>query len=311
MSIHRDERHDPGPVRYVRRVLSGTVDPRLRATWRVLLVFPLLLFPQTIASAVPAGDLLPGQGPMVIVGLVQAGVFAVLLVAWARYVDRRPLTDYGVTASRPWLTDLFVGFAAVTVGHVAWFALGTHLGWTSVEASSGTQGGALVLGLAAFLVALGVNVWVQETACFAVASQSAAEGAATRGLTVRHAALAGWLVGVLVFAGVHAGTLQRPELFVAGGVFGLLYVHTGELALPIGVHLGVNYAGNVLFPVPAVAASRPSLFEVTEALPGLLGSASAARLPQLLLAYLLLLAWLHWRRGGVDVAPAVARWSPR
>lgn len=292
----------------LRGIITGRADPRLRATWRVLLAAPLILLTEVVARA---GAAALGTTGLVSTGLLQAGAFGLLLVAWARYVDRRNLTAYGLSVSGAWLLDLAVALGAVVAAHGAWYALGTSLGWTSVEVAASAPGGSLALGLAAAFVAVAVNVWVQATVYFGLVLRSAAEGLRSRGLEPRRAVGGGWVVGVLFVVWVHGGGLDRAlGLTAAGALFGLLYVHTGELALPIGFHLGVNFSGGSLFVSAAAAGERTAVFAVAETLPAL-GALSEPRIPQMLLAYLLVVAWLRWRRGAVGVEAGVARWDGR
>jgi len=141
---------------------------------------------------------------------------------------------------------------------------------------------------------------------------NAAEGLSSRGVNPTRAVAGAWAVAVLLFAMKH-----RPEelgrvvnLLLALGVYGLLYVHTGELALSIGVHTGVNYAGNTLLASPSLAAERPTLLSATNSLSGLPGSLSDGAIPQILLAYLLL-AWVEWHHDGIHVETRLARWRER
>lgn len=64
--------------------------------------------------------------------------------------------------------------------------------------------------------------------------------------------LGGWLVGVLFFTAIH-GTptvIDAASTALGGAVFGLLYVHTGELAATIGVHWASSFAAGPLFADP-------------------------------------------------------------
>lgn len=101
------------------------------------------------------------------------------------------------------------------------------------------------------------------------------------------------------------------NLLLALGVYGLLYVHTGRLALSIGVHTGVNYAGHTLVADPSFVAEGSSVFAVSNSFSGLAGSLASGAIPQILLAYLLLVAWLMWRRGGVDIRTELTTWVVR
>lgn len=289
-------------------------ESRVRATWRTLLAWPVLWFAAgSIAVAVavavvPVGISQPST--MAAVGLFQAGFFAVAWAAWARYLDRRPLANYGFSASASWVADFLAGFLAVVAGHAVWLSLGMTLGWADVSVSMTAPGTSLVYGLVAVFVGIVVNVWVQETVFTGVTVKNAAEGLASRGVTPSRAVVAAWAVAVLLFAVKHrpATAARGLNLLLALGVFAGLYAHTGELALSIGVHTGVNYLGQSLFVPASSAAAHRAVFEVTTTLTGLAGSLNRGAIPQILVAYGLLLGWLRWRRGEVSIATGLARW---
>lgn len=304
MSGGGHETRSTAAVDRLRAVVWGKDDRRVRATWRVALAWPVLWF-LVGSAAVLVGDVIVPTGAslpvnMLLFGLIQGFFVAVALVAWARYLDRRPVADYGLSASGSWLLDLVAGFGAVVVAFGVWLGVGSALGWSTVELSMTAPRGSLVLGLGAVFVGVVVNVWVQETVFVGVVVTNAAEGLSRRGLGLSAAVVGAWVVAVLLFTAKHRpAELDRLlNLGLALGVFGLLYVHTGELALSIGVHTGVNYAGNALFVSPSLGVERPSMFHVTNSLSGLPGSLSEGAIPPILLAYLLLVGWIAWRNGG-------------
>jgi membrane protease YdiL (CAAX protease family) len=98
------------------------------------------------------------------------------------------------------------------------------------------------------------------------------------------------------------------NLLVALGTYALLYAHTGDLALPVGVHFGVNYVARALF---GPGTDGAPLVTVTESFEGLAASVSGGHLPQILVAYLLLRVWLRWRDGDVSIRTDVAEWTGR
>lgn len=310
------ERPDPTGVAAVvaslDRVARGD-DGRLRATWRVLLAWPVLWFAAGsvgVAAAgtrVPAGATRPAR--MLVVGLGLALAVALAWVAWARYVDRRPLAGYGFRPARSWPLDLVAGFAAVLVGFAAWLAVAARLDWVSVTVTPSGDGSSLAVGLAAVLVAILVNVWAQETVFHGIALRNGAEGLASRGVTQERAVVGAWVVALALFVLKHRpSTLEAAVPLIVGlGIFGLLYVHTGELALSIGVHAGVNYAGGTLVVPAAAAGDRLGLVAVGNSLSGLGGTLSGGAIPQLLVAYVLLLGWIRWRHGEVGVETDLAR----
>lgn len=295
---------------YLVAVLRGPDEARLRASWRVLLAW-LLLPLVTLSLAVVMPVL--GLSGMAAGGPLQALLFLVLLVGWAWAIDRRSLSDYGVSLSRSWVLDLLAGFGAVVGAHLLWYALGVAGGWTTVAVSTTAPRDVLVVGLVGAVLSFAFNVWVQDTVYFAIVLRNAAEGLRSRELAPTRAAIGGWLVAVLFFTAVHdlSGPVELADKLLAGAVLGLLYLYTGDLALTVGVHWGLSASAGVLFPVAEMVEGSPSVFEVAESLPGLVGKASAHRVPQLLVAFVLLVGWLQWRRGEVSIQTSIVRWTER
>jgi len=292
----------------LRTVFWGVNEPRLRATWRFLAAWPLLPI-----VGVLVGLVMPVLGVSGVIpgGPLQGLVFLGMLLAWARFIDRRPLSDYGVSASRPWLLKLLVGFAVVLMVWSGWHALAASLGWTRVELSLTAPGGSVGFGLVGTMVSLVINSLVQDLVFFGIVLQSAAEGFRSRGLDPRRAVIGGWLVGILFFTVIHGmpGPVDVLGHAVGGAVFGALYVHTDDLALTVGVHWGSSWAAGNLFAGPATAEQFPSLFEVTTLQPGIRGL--WVSIPLYLATYLVLVRWLQWRRGDVTIETDVAEWTER
>lgn len=277
----------------LRAVGWGASDSRVRASWRVLLAVPLLW---TLTGSVLAGNVQSAIGVVpdggatgggVAQSLLHAGFFLVALVAWARALDRRPLSAYGVSPSRGWARDLLVGFAAVLVGSGVWTGLASVLGGTTVEVAPSLPRESVLVGLVLPFVALVLHAAVQQVVFFRVVLAAAAEGLYSRGGSAAQAAVGALPVAVLLFVLMHgsATALRIFDLAVAGSVFGLLYLHTGELALGIGAHFGALYSGIAVSAVVRVSGS-PS---------GALGVLDRYGFPTMVIAYALLAAVLWWR----------------
>jgi hypothetical protein len=296
---------DSGGIRrYLRLVVRGREDTRVRATWRALLAVVLLW---VVTGPVLTGNVLAAVAPVlsragVGTGLVQSLVHAALVVAllvpWARYLDRRQLSAYGVAATPRWAGELLAGTVALLVGFGLWYGLGTALGWTTVTVALSASPGALVAGFVLGGLALLLHAAAQEVVFFRVVLQTAVEGWHSRGLGPRHAAVAGVAATLPAFLAIHELTpLRALDLAVAGTVFGLLYVHTGELSLGIGVHFGALFSGSVF----STAGDPKAVFAVDQTLPAAL-SPLAWGYPKVLVAYALLVGYLYWRDGDVGVA---------
>lgn len=292
----------------VRSVFFGTTDPRLRATWRFLLAWPLLpVVGALVALVMP----LLGLSGMIPGGPLQALFLLILLLPWARYIDRRPLSDYGVSTSTSWALNLLVGVVATTAVWGGWYALASSLGWVQIEPSMTAPQDSLGLGLAGTFVSLIVNTWVQDVVFFAVVLASAAEGFRSRGIDPSRAVLGGWVVGVVFFTVIH-GTptlLDFVGTAVGGAVFGLLYVHTGELALTIGFHGGGSYVVTSIFTPEQMVGAFPSVFQVTKSMPE--EAAVVGRIGPYLATYLILIGWIWLYRGEVGIEAEIAEWIGR
>jgi hypothetical protein len=255
---------------------------------------------QTAVPWIPSG-----QGPAA--GLAQsvlhAGFFLVALVGWARYLDARPLSDYGVSATPAWLLNLAAGFGAAVVGFVVWLGIGIALGDVTVTTALSSPQGSLGFGFVVAATAVLLHAAVQQLVFFRVILGSAAEGLGSRDLSRTWAFAGALAVAVVLFVAMHGSTtpLRVLDLVVAGCVFGLLALHTGELALGMGAHFGALFVGNAVFAPAATAGSESAVFEVAGSLPGLLGTVNQYGFPKMVVAYLALLAWVQWRRGEISI----------
>jgi len=235
--------------------------------------------------------------------LLHGGFLLLALIVWARYFDREPLSNYGISGSLTWLRDFLIGFVAVVVGHVLWIGVGSVSGGKSVRVSPSTPDESILVWLVVPFVALVLHAAVQQIVFFRVILKNAAEGLHSRGVNARRAVLAAIPVAVVFFIAMHGSTipLRILDLALAGGIFGLMYLHTGELGLGIGAHFGAFYSGTVVFAV----------IQVTGSLSGVLGTIDQYGFPKMVLAYLVVVAWLLWRHGETPFQHSIARWNPK
>lgn len=292
----------------LRSLVFGRDDPRLRATWRVLLAWPLLPLVGTLVGltmpVLGLRGMIPG-GPMQ--GLFMLGI----LLLWARVIDRRSLADYGVSLSTTWLSRLLLGFAVVVGVWSFWRGIAVSMGWMRIEWSMAAPQGEVGFRLVGALLSLAINTWVQDVVFFGIVLVAAAEGLRSREVGPRRAVLGGWLVAAAFFTAIH-GTptvLDFLGTVVSGLVFGLLYVHTSDLAFTIGVHWGSSYAAGFIFPRVSIARQGPSIFQVTELGP----LAKGMEVPLVLYpaSYLLLVLWLRVASDGLSIDTALAEWTKR
>jgi hypothetical protein len=289
----------------VRVVVFGDDDPRVRATWRVLLAMPILWVltgavltgnVQSALDVIPSGESL-GSG--LASSVLHGGFFLVALSLWARVLDWQPLSNYGVSVSTDWGRAFVGGFLAVVVGQLVWLGVSSVSGGKSIHVAPSTPSEPLLVWLVLPFVALVLHAAVQQVIFFRVILKTAAEGLHSRGVSGETAALVAIPVATVFFIVMHGSTtpLRVLDLAIVGGVFGLLYVHAGELGLGIGAHFGAFYSGTVVFAV----------VEVSGSLSGTLGVIDGYGFPKMVGAYLVVLVWLVWHHDGIPVRESIVQ----
>jgi membrane protease YdiL (CAAX protease family) len=297
-------------------MLRGTIDDRLRASWRIVIALSL-----AFAGALGGGIVVQQLDlPELFIPLLAhfVAVVAVLCTVWilARYIDRRRIPEYGFNLSLGWGIDAIVG-ATVGIGLVGVaFALTSKRGIvTVVDVISTGTADSFAFGL--LVVILGwvfVGFW-EETLLRGLFLNNAAEGLTAWEASPVTAAFGAWLSSSLVYGFFHGPFGSNPETVsllyalgmtaVMGGLFGLAYVLTDELALPIGLHTGINFAEHNLFFGPPDGVA-PTVLRVEHAVSGgyiqFQSIDPRVIVPVFISGYVLITGWVYLRTGDVSIA---------
>ncbi|HPH95407.1 MAG TPA: CPBP family intramembrane metalloprotease [Anaerolineaceae bacterium] len=324
-------------------------DQRLRAFWRIIshLVMLLILVitfgavigiaavvmvmatqPEVIASdPTMIGELVNTWLQSSVVGrimdpLVQlVSQLAVLFIA-GLILDRRRFSSYGFHFNLQWLLDWLFGLAlgAVLMGFI--FAVELAAGWVTITGTLDAAGGenfwiAIIFPLVLFFC-VGIS---EEVLSRAYQLRNMAEGFNLKFIGPRWALLIGYFLSSSVFGFLHLGNpnttaISTINLIVAGLFLGLGFVLTGELGIPIGLHMSWNFfQGNVFgFPVSgtqagatfiAIQQGGPELVTGGAFGPeaGLIGLAAIA------LGSLLIILWVRLTRGKVGLRTDLAEYK--
>jgi len=257
------------------RLFLEESERRPRALWRLLAQYVFFAVAATLflyllkfawALVRPSGTGLGGtaqtavgSSDLLLTGSL-ASLAAIFLSLWlaGRFLDRRPFADFGFHLSKGWLLDLFFGMLLGALLMTFIFLTQLAFGWVSVTGSfeAVTPGASFVPEI---LLPIGIFVCVgfyEEMLYRGYLLRNLAEGLNFPGLGPRGAILAAWLLSSSAFGILHAfnpnATLASTiNIALAGLLLGLGYVLTGELAIPIGLHIAWNFfQGNVYgFPV--------------------------------------------------------------
>jgi membrane protease YdiL (CAAX protease family) len=243
-----------GLTGHVVSVLWNQTEGRPRALWRILGVYVAALVGIFVLPVLAlAGTELPPSVNGAATNLIGALVGLLLAVGVAKYVDRRPLTDYGLAFDRSWLKDFGAGSVIALAGMAVALPVSLLAGWATVSEVFSGGAGANVLPFAAafglYTVQWALTAFWEELVFRGLILTSAVEGLRSRWLSDRGTVVAGVVASSLIFTlGHFPGTLEKFGFrMVLGLLLGAAYVWTDSLALPIGLHFLVNFAMNNIY----------------------------------------------------------------
>jgi membrane protease YdiL (CAAX protease family) len=234
--------------------------------------------------------------------LVMLGVIGIS----ARYLDHRPLREYGYRLSRDWWQNLVVG-TGLGVLIVAMTTVIAH-STDSLRVTSGTlvPDAALLGWLLVFFAAFVGVAFYEEFIYRGSFITNAVEGLTARDISRPVATAVAVVASTFAFALIHLPGAIVADANVGlvvvktgllGGLFGVAYLRTEELALPMGLHLGVNYALMNIFGIGAAETPGvPSLLTVEHTATSLWSPSRGIPLFVAILAgYVIVLLWTRWR----------------
>jgi uncharacterized protein len=236
---------------------------RLRTGWR-LVVFLALLLVVAVAEdrlRVALEGRLPDLYDAVVRALFFALIVAVVLLVAGRLLDRRPFTDFGFHLSRRWWADLGLGLGLGALLVLATVGLELALGWvrvtdTVVAAPGRPFAATILLGI----IAVAAVAFGEEASFRGYPIRNLSEGLGTsRRALVAAVAIPAFFFGSAHVANEGANWLSTTNTVLYGLVFGTAYVMTGELALPIGLHIGWDYLQGFVFGVVNTGAKYGSV----------------------------------------------------
>lgn len=249
-----------------------------------------------------AGTLAVFAGSLVVTGV------AVVVSLWivARYIDRRRLTDYGFRLDARWWSDFVFGLVLGAVLPTLMLVVGLAAGWYRVTGFYVSEASFAYAFTAVLVLFVSVGVY-EEILVRGWLLTNVAEGLKFLGERVAVAAAVFFtsaLFGVLHLPNPGASLASAAVITLAGVFLALGYVLTGELAVPIGIHITWNLFKGSVYGVGVSGLRLPVTVVETEAVgpeyvtggdfgpeAGLLGVAAVVVGSAAIL-------WWVWRQGG-------------
>ncbi len=304
-------------------------EKRLRFLWRFVLQTLLWVFPFSVlaslttlawhVSALPAGSFLDASLEFLTAASM---IFSVWISG--KYLDQRSFQAYGFHFNPAWRRDFIFGLALGTLLMAVIFAVELGAGWIHVTGFfQNIQPGYTfftgMLGVLFLYVCVGINeeLWIRGYLL-----HNLAEALNFKFLSSRAALLLAYLISSILFGFLHAfnpnATLLSSISIGAAGLFlGLGFLLTGDLAIPIGIHITWNlFEGNVFgFPVSGLS-STTTIIQINQSGPvawtgGAFGpEAGLAGLAAILLGCGLTLAWMRFSGRKIQLQDGLAQYQP-
>jgi membrane protease YdiL (CAAX protease family) len=330
-------------VSWLSKLFWNPAECRLRAPWRLLIqgvLFLVLLILSSGLMSILAGLALLVTGndgervielfestPFLTVLSALGGLAAILLNTWLAglWLDHRPFAGFGFHFTRGWWLDFGFGLALGAVLMTLIFLTELAAGWVTASptwAAANTTPGSLCLALLYGLVVFICTGIEEELLSRGYQLHNLAEGLNFSFLKSRTALLLAYAGSSVVFGLYHLGNpgmtwISTTYLMIAGLLLGLGYVLTGELAIPIGLHITWNFFQGIVFgfPVSGIAPGT-ALFSLQQAGPdlwtggGFGPEAGLVGLLAIILGTLLIAGWVRWRQGRLSLYSGVATYVP-
>ncbi len=299
---------------------------RVRALWRLITLVVVL---SGAGLAVRATGLLPERGTreFYVVGSAVRALLALVvvwLVGWL--IDRRRFRDFGFALNRQWWADLGFGLLLGALLMTGVFLTEWGLGWVELSGVLRTTVPGQPFGRAILMPAvlfLGVGI-VEELLARGYLLRNTAEGLAFRWVGgARGGLITACVVSSVLFALGHADNpnatwVSTVNIAFAGVLLALGFLLTGQLAIPIGLHITWNFfQGSVFgFPVSGMSDFRTTVLATEQTGPelwtgGAFGpEAGLVGLLAMLLGAALIVLWVRQTRGAVRLATSLAEPPP-
>ncbi len=307
-------------------IFWSRADRRLRAGWRLLVHF-LLVAGLIILSSLVAW-FLPNlrYNRLLVVSTLAQGA-AVILSVWlaGRFLDRRRWAEFGLHLSARWWRHLAFGLLLGALLMTGIFLFEWALGWLTVSETFSTIGTGDAFWRAIWwplLLFLAVGFY-EELFSRGYQLVNLAEGLSFAPLGKRGGLLLAYALTSAFFGALHAANpnatlISSLNIALAGLLLGLGMILTGELAIPIGLHITWNFFQGSVFGFPvsgndfgttfiAIRQGGPPLWTGGDFGPeaGLIGIVA------MLIGALLTVWWVRHEEGRVELREEIAAYEPR
>lgn len=296
-------RNESGELRSPFNVFWNSTEGRIRAFFRLIIGFVLLFILAAVGNQFRS-TFLPGEGPLIqTVNMIAyqipnaLGILTASLIA-AKVLDRRSIRELGLNIQRQWWGNLGKGFfigSSITAFSIL---IGLYTGFYQFEGLNPSLGLLWPVFLLGGVVFQLLYVFPEELFVRGYVITNILEG--FEGISQASKLLAGGVavaVSSLIFYYFHSMAKGFEFGVLVAGLsvlLGITYILSGDLSLPLGIHLGYNMAGVILGtniqPASILRLSSTTSIDESTALPM---EAMIVRMLGAAIAVILIL-WIYW-----------------
>ncbi|MBN1314719.1 MAG: CPBP family intramembrane metalloprotease [Anaerolineales bacterium] len=333
------------PTRIV-RFFWNYKEKRLRTTWRlagfsclllILCTPPLFAIGFWIALQAIQNDQISSTGldsAILTENLINSDLYLILTIFFliitiiailvsAHLLDHRSFSDYGLHINKEWWLDLGFGLVLGATLMTVIFIIELAAGWVTITDfmyRARPANSFMINILYPVLLFLSVGMY-EELLARGYLLKNLAEGLNLPAIGSKNALFLAWFISSIVFGLVHltnpgASFGSTMNLILAGLFLGLGTILTGELAIPIGLHITWNFFQSSVFGFPVSGISPgATIISTSQRGPefmtgGAFGpEAGLMGVGAIILGSLAIIQWLRWRYGKVEIDSKLAQYN--
>ena len=243
------------------RIFLTEDQSRLRAGWRLLIAVFLTGMFFNLVDWVRSALSLTGPTSLIISRCIDVFVVTSALYITRRFVDRRSFASLGLDLNKRAGMDILMGITIAFVLMLAVYGIEHSLGWLTFESFAWQTASPTVVisQTLGYFVAYLLTAWHEELVYRGYILQTLASG-----LNLKWAILIS-----SVYFGIEHLSNPNSSWMAATGIFFIAlffiygFVRTGQLWLPIGLHIGWNFFQSSVFGFPVSGLDRPGLLDIT------------------------------------------------
>ena len=242
----------PAQERFIlERIFISPDEPRLRAGWRLLIqIFLFLLFGVVVFITASFLGFEPRSGPwaFILEQILNLLVYTGSVYIARRWLDKRSFESLGLKLDQQAVIDVLVGIGIALVQMSSIYVVMLGLGWLKFEGFVWEFDpiNVVITGVLTFFIGFIFVGWNEE-----IFSRGYHLQTITSGTNL----FWGVIISSAVFGLLHLGNpgatwVSTAGIFFAGIFLAYGYIRTRQLWLPIGLHIGWNFAEGVVFGFP-------------------------------------------------------------